>query len=105
MTISDGAIERGVPADWPDGSKRVALNVGWRTSGTTLIRTPAQQLTLPITLGKLERASGGLPDWGGSGQIGKWNDDCGVDIWLGPHASAADRSAVLSALQAIKQDH
>ena len=54
-----------------------------------------------VTLGDLERASGGLTYWGGGFQVGQ--DVCTIGIWLGPDAKAADRLAILSALEAIKK--
>jgi hypothetical protein len=85
--------------DWPD---RLVRTPAGRAARVSLAQFAA---SFAITLGELERASGGLPLWGGSGPIGNWNSYCGVDVWLAPHASAADRSADLTALQAIKADH
>jgi len=56
-------------------------------------------------LSDLERASGDLTLWTGGGWVETWNQkhQCGVTVWLGSGDSAAHRSAVLSALQAIKE--
>jgi hypothetical protein len=60
--------------------------------------TPAKEL--PVTLHDLGRASDGLTLWGGAFLIR--NRQYGFEVWLGRHASGADRSAVLDALQTVK---
>jgi hypothetical protein len=54
-----------------------------------------------VSLHDLEQASGGLTLWGGAFEVG--HEQCGIGVWLGPKASAADRSDVLNALAAIKE--
>lgn len=104
VTIGDGTVGLGNPAEWVDDPNRVTLAVA--TPGVSHGPTAAPHtLQFPITLDELERGSGGLTYWSGGGQVGSGNQshECGVAVWLGPNASSADRSAVLSALQAIKQ--
>jgi hypothetical protein len=102
VTISDAAIGVGDPAEWSEGSfpekpNRVAVSVF-----QGFFHDPVRaNLQIPVTLHELERASGGLTEWGGAFRVG--NQVCGVAVWLGPDASAADHSAALSALQAVKK--
>jgi hypothetical protein len=65
-----------------------------------LFHGPTPVKELPVTLHDLARASGGLTLWGGAFLIR--NRQYGFEVWLGRNASGADRSAVLSALQAVK---
>jgi hypothetical protein len=67
---------------------------------TGFIETPPA-LKLPLTLQSLGLTSDRLPEWSGWGVIGR--GAYAVDVWLGPKAPAADRSAILSALQTIKR--
>jgi hypothetical protein len=50
---------------------------------------PQADFQLPVTLHELEHASGGLTEWGGAFRFE--GQACGVSVWLGPSASAADR--------------
>jgi hypothetical protein len=67
---------------------------------TGFIETPPA-LKFPLTLQNLGQMSDGLTEWSGWGLVGG-RRAYAVDVWLGPKAPAADRSAILSALQAIK---
>ncbi len=59
------------------------------------------QLKLPVGLDDLEQASGGYSRlWGNAFQLG--HRTYFLQVWLGRDAPAADRLAILSALQAIK---
>jgi hypothetical protein len=59
-------------------------------------------LKLPLRLSDLEEGSGGYSRlWGNAFVLG--HQTYFVQVWLGRHAPASDRSAVLSALQAIKR--
>jgi hypothetical protein len=79
---------------YPDG---VALIV---TEAVFHARPPA--LKLPLSLDELERGSGGYrPFWGGA-FVSKACGSCGVYVWIGPKAPAADRAAVVQALTSIK---
>jgi hypothetical protein len=69
----------------------------------TLFMEPPPALKLPLTLQNLEQMSDGQTEWRGAGSIGGGRVYA-VDVWLGPKAPAADRSAILSALQTIKSD-
>jgi hypothetical protein len=62
---------------------------------------PPPALKLPLTLRNLHQMSDGLTEWDGAGSIGG-GGAYAVEVWLGPKASAAHRSAILSALQTIK---
>jgi hypothetical protein len=55
-----------------------------------------------VTLHDLERARNvnNRTYWTRGFQIG--DEQCVVEVWLGPKAPAGDRSAVLAALQALK---
>ena len=94
LTIGDGTRGLTDPGQWVDDPGRVTLAVF--TSGG-----PQHMLQFPIALGELDQGRGGF--WSGGGLVSKANPQgCGVAIWLGPHAPAADRSAALGALSAIK---
>ena len=66
---------------------------------------PTPALTVPLTLRSLQQMSDGLTEWTGAGSIGRAAGAYAVELWLGPKASAADRSAILGALQAITPRH
>jgi hypothetical protein len=95
LTIGDGTRGLTDPAGWVDDPSRVTLAVYSPA-------TAPRRLQFPVTLHELEQGSGGIPFWEGGGAMGDHNESCGVAVWLGPNASAPDRSAVLSVLQAIK---
>lgn len=97
ITIGDGTRGLRDPAEWVDDPNGVTL-AAYSSSNDVA----QHKFRFPITLHELERGSGGLTYWDGVGYIGNGNQACGVAVWLGPNASAADRSAALSALQAIK---
>jgi hypothetical protein len=67
---------------------------------TLFMETPPT-LRLPLRLENLQQTSDSLTEWTGGGSIGR-TDAYAVGVWLGPKAPMADRSAILSALQAIK---
>ena len=106
VTISDGTTGFGNPNQWPYDSNRVALAVeggfGANPGGGPGV---PHELRFPITLGDLERGSADLTYWSGCGWVGTGNRkrECGVAVWVGSGDSGAHRSAVLSALQAIKE--
>jgi hypothetical protein len=95
LTIGDGTRGLTDPAEWVDDPSRVTLAVYSPSMAP-------RGLQFPVTLHELEQGSGGIPIWEGGGSIGTHNQGCEVAVWLGPNASTADRSAVLSVLQAIK---
>lgn len=80
-------------AEWVDDPTRVTLAVHGPSMAPSKLR-------FPITLHELEQGSGRISYWEGGGFIGN-GARAGVAVWLGPKAPAADRSAVLSVLQAI----
>lgn len=84
----------------PENPNQVTLWVGHPGFTHGPVVTP-RKFPSHVTLDDLERASGGLPLWGGVFQVG--SDVCTVSIWLGPDAKAADRLAILSALEATKK--
>lgn len=101
VTIGNGPIGPPEPAEWGLEQNRVSLAVSCNQSGNPGgLVAPPTKLQLPIKLHELAQGSGSLTYWSGGGEIG--GKECGVAVWLGPDAPAADRSAVLSALQAIK---
>lgn len=102
VTIGDGVIGRANTADWSEDPSQVDLGVDWGIVYHGPPSTPAE-LRLPLSLDDLDRGSGGLTLWRGVFRNG--DQECGIQVWLGPHAPSADRSAVLSALQAIKASH
>jgi len=105
VEISDGAIPPGDPTNRgpgspPENQNQVTLDV----TGGLFFHGPIShpvQLPSSVSLHDLEQASGGLTLWGRAFQVGK--QQCGIGVWLGPDAPAADRSDVLSALQGIKE--
>jgi hypothetical protein len=101
VEISDGRIPPGDPTNRfpgtpPENQNQVTLFVD---SGAFHAAIP--QLPSSVSLHDLEQASGGLTLWGGGFQVG--HEQCAIGVWLGPKASAADRSDVLNALGGIKQ--
>ncbi len=68
---------------------------------TAFMETPPA-LKLPLTLQGLQQMGDGLTQWNGAGRIDAAPGAYAVALWLGPKAPAADRSAILGALQAIK---
>jgi hypothetical protein len=91
-TTNDGC-PTGIAAGYPTEDELVVYK-------TAFHETPPV-LTLPLTLRGLRQVSDGLTVWGGAGSIagaGVYS----VDVWLGPRAPAADRAAILSALETIK---
>ena len=70
----------------------------------TVFMEPPPVLKLPLTLQSLRQLSDGLTAWDGAGAIlgGATPGAYAVEVWLGPKAHPADRSAILSALQSIK---
>jgi hypothetical protein len=94
ITIGDGTRGLTDPAEWVDNPNRVTLSVSGPSGAP-------RKLQFPITLHELSQGSG-IPYWEGGGLVGSDNQGCEVAVWLGPNAPAADRSAVLSVLQAIK---
>lgn len=113
MTISDrrlGAGSRAAPLTsgyLPERPNRVALSVyRLREMSPGML---ARHIHLPLTLTQLLRASrqpGGVLSGGAfvfqKKVSGFHTDAYGVQVWLGGTASAADRSAILSALNAVK---
>jgi hypothetical protein len=85
-----------------DGSGRVGRRSEPGHPCRVFASTAPRRLQFPVTLHELEQGSGGIPFWEGGGAMGDHYESCGVAVWLGPNASAPDRSAVLSVLQAIK---
>jgi hypothetical protein len=67
---------------------------------TSFHETPPA-LKLPLTLQNLRQMSDGLTEWDGAGSIGG-RGTYAVEVWLGPKAPAAHRSALLSALKSVK---
>jgi hypothetical protein len=93
-------ISNRAPGPSPESPNQVTLYVGhpgWTHGPITRLR----EFPSHVTLDDLQRASGGLTSWGGGFQVGA--DVCTIGIWLGPEAKAADRLAILSALEAIKK--
>jgi len=95
ITIGDGTRGLRDPAEWVNDRNRVTLSVSGLSGAP-------RKLQFPITLNELEQGSGGIPYWEGGGFLPSGNQGCEVAVWLGPNAPAADRSAILSVLQAIK---
>lgn len=93
-------ISNRAPGASPESPNQVTLYVGHPGLTHEPIRT-LREFPSHVTLDDLERASGGLTSWGGGFQVGQ--DVCTIGIWLGPDAKAADRLAILSALEAIKK--
>lgn len=93
-------ISNRAPSASPESPNQVTLYVGHPglTHGPV---APLREFPSRVTLDDLERASGGLTSWGRAFQVG--HDVCTIGIWLGPDAKAADRLAILSALEAIKK--
>jgi hypothetical protein len=91
-TTMDGCATD-IPAGFPSEDELVVYR-------TAFIETPPA-LRLPLTLQKLDQVSDGLTEWSTWGMVGR-RDAYAVAVWLGPKATAADRSAILSALQTIK---
>jgi hypothetical protein len=104
VAISDRSGEIPIPCTTNDGCP---LGLAGHPSQDELVvyetvfQEPAPALKLPLTLQHLEQMSDGLTEWTGAGSIGG-RRAYAVDVWLGPKAAAADRSAILSALQGIK---
>jgi hypothetical protein len=94
ITIGDGRRGLTDPAEWVDDPNRVTLSVSGPSAAP-------RKLQFPITLHELSQGSG-IPYWEGGGFLPSGSEGCEVAVWLGPNAPAADRSAVLSVLQAIK---
>lgn len=105
VEISNGPIPAGNPANRgpgapPENPNQVTLYVGYPGMTHGPVSTPGE-LPSPVTLDDLERASAGLTYWGRGFQVG--HAECGIGIWLGPEAAAADRLDILSALEAIEK--
>jgi hypothetical protein len=103
VVISNGSSEPRIPCTTNDGCAGLAGHpsqdelVVYRT----VYMEPPPALKLPLALQNLRQVNDGRTEWSGGGSIGTAGDYV-VDIWLGPKAPAADRSAILSALEAIK---
>jgi hypothetical protein len=67
----------------------------------TTFMEPSPALTFPLSLENLEQRPR-LTEWDGAGSIAPGGSAYAVNVWLGPKAPAADRSALLAALQTIK---
>lgn len=91
-TTMDGC-PTGIAAGYPSEDELVVYETGF-------IETPPA-LKLPLTLRNLEQMSDGLTEWDGWGTVGG-RGAYAVAVWLGPKAPAADRAAILGALQTIK---
>ena len=113
VTISDGAIGLGSPAApltsgyLPESANRVEFNV-YRLNEMSPGML-ARHIHLPLTLAQLPRATGqpnGVLRGGAfiyqKKVVGFRTQAYGVQVWVGRSAPAADRSAVLSALHAVK---
>ncbi len=64
--------------------------------------TPRLPLRLPLNLDKLGGSGAGGQWWSGAFASRACARGCGVTVWIGQKAPAADRAAVLQALAAIK---
>lgn len=105
VVISNGSGQILIPCTTNDGCS-VGLAAGHPTQDELVVYETSfhelpPTLKLPLTLQNLQQMSDGLTEWNGAGSIGR-SGAYSVDLWLGPKAPAADRSAILSALQTIK---